>query len=310
MAHTIRTKRAFTLVELLVVIAIIGVLIALLLPAVQQAREAARRMQCSNNLKQLGLALHNYHDTFGTFPSGELTVSRISWQALILPMIEQGALRDQLDTAGAFIGINGSTTVPPWYAIPAIVSTGTTPLAQTVIPGYICPSDPADELNERLKSDDTTYPGAFGKSNYVGAYTAALYNSSGTKTADTKATFYENSKIGFRDIIDGTSNTLIVAERSSKTPYVGSLWIGWHSYAPGATTGDNAFMLRVRINRLSNDSQYAINGTINHASSSSHPGGAQFLLGDGSARFIGETIDIRTFSGLGTINGSEVLGEF
>ncbi|MBA2115175.1 DUF1559 domain-containing protein [Bremerella alba] len=308
MVHHPSTRRGFTLVELLVVIAIIGVLIALLLPAVQQAREAARRMQCSNNLKQQGLALHNYHDVHQSFPSGELTVSRLGWQSLILPMIEQGALHDALDTAGAFTARNTSAD-PAWHNDPDVVSTGTTPLAQTIIDGYICPSDPSGGLNEKIRSDDSNYPGAYGKSNYVGAYTAAFYDSSGTKTADRKATFYENSKVKFRDITDGTSNTLIVGERCTASPFVGSLWIGWHNLT-GPITHSHQFTLRVRINRLSNDTDYPINGNSMHSVSSMHPGGAQFLFGDGSVRFLAETINLQSYAALGTIDGGEVVSEF
>lgn len=308
LTRSLPARRAFTLVELLVVIAIIGVLIALLLPAVQQAREAARRMSCSNNLKQQGLALHTYHDTYLSFPPGELPTSRISWQALILPQIEQSALRDQLETAGAFIG-NGSSN-PLWHNNPAIISDGATPLAKTVISGYMCPSDPLPELNDRFASTDSTYPGVYAKSNYVGAFTAALYDSSGTKTEDRPALFYIARKRNFRDITDGTSNTIAVAERAGAGPYVASMWIGWHNLDGQMITNSFEFALRVRINRLSNDTHYPINGTIAHAASSLHPGGAQFLLCDGSSRFIPETIAIRTYSALGTMDGGEVIGEY
>jgi len=309
MPQKVVSRRGFTLVELLVVIAIIGVLIALLLPAVQQAREAARRMQCSNNLKQLGLALHTYHDIHLSFPPGYVDSNRMSWQSMILPQLEQSALRDQLAAEGAY-DADGSSSAPYWYNNTAIVSTGATPLAQTVIPGYICPSDPSGNLNIKLRSDDMTHPAQYAKSNYVGTYTAAQYNTSGTKTADKNAMFYENSDRKFRDITDGTSNTLLAVERGTVSNYVGSLWIGWHNLSPGGSTGDNYFMLHVRINRLSNDTQYPINGTIGHAASSSHPGGAQFVLGDDSARFISETIDVQTYAALGTIDGGEVVDEF
>ncbi|MCC9604751.1 DUF1559 domain-containing protein [Blastopirellula sp. JC732] len=308
MTHSLPARRAFTLVELLVVIAIIGVLIALLLPAVQQAREAARRMQCSNNLKQQGLALHTYHDAYLSFPPGELTRSRISWQALVLPQIEQSALRDQLETAGAFTA-DGSSSKPYWHSNPAIISTGTTPLAKTILPAYMCPSDPTPELNDRIASTDSTYPGIYAKSNYVGAYTAAYYNAAGTKTEDRKAMFYENSKRKFRDITDGTSNTIAVTERAGVHVYVASLWIGWHDLA-GPIPHSYPFTLRVRINRLSNDTDYAINGTILHSTSSLHPGGAQFLLCDGSSRFISETINMQTYAALGTVDGGEVIGDY
>jgi len=302
-------RRAFTLVELLVVIAIIGVLIALLLPAVQQAREAARRMQCSNNMKQLGLALHNYHDVHKSFPPGQIATNRLNWQALILPMIEQSALHDALNEAGAFIGRTGSTADPVWHNNPDIISTGATPLAETVITGYMCPSDPSDELNERLRSTDMTHPGTYAKSNYVGAYTAALYDDTGAKVEDRPATFYEDSDVKFRDMTDGTSNTLIVGERCGKSPFRASMWIGWHNL-DGPLTHSHKFMVWTRINRVSNDTQYPINGSGEFAVSSLHPGGALCLFGDGSVRFLTETIELQTYAALGTKDGGEVIEEF
>ncbi|TWU22552.1 hypothetical protein Pla52o_36110 [Novipirellula galeiformis] len=299
------TRAGFTLVELLVVIAIIGVLVGLLLPAVQAAREAARRMQCSNNFKQIGLALHNYHDTFNKFPPGEISLSRIGVLALILPQIEQGALHDQLSTAGAFIA-RGTAEAPRWQDNPAIISTGATPLAKTVVPAYICPSDPSPDLNERLKSNVS---GAFAKANYVGVYTSVTYNTAGAKTSDKLATFYNDSEIRFRDIIDGTSNTVVMVERAGISPWNASLWIGWHDLT-GSINNSYQFGLRVRMNRLSNDTDYPINGRGSYAASSLHPGGAQFLRGDGSVVFLPETISLPTYSALGTINEGEVIGEY
>ncbi|QDV71670.1 hypothetical protein Poly24_54090 [Rosistilla carotiformis] len=299
------SRTGFTLVELLVVIAIIGILVGLLLPAVQAAREAARRMQCSNNFKQIGLALHNYHDTYRSFPPGELTVSRLGVLALILPQIEQGPLHDQLSAAGAYIGRN-TATAPAWHSNPAIVSTGTTPLAKTIIPAYICPSDPSSDLNERMKSNDS---GAFAKANYVGIYTAVSYDAAGAKTADRKATFYEDSKVRFRDITDGTSNTIVMVERAGLAPYNSSMWMGWHNL-PGPIDNSYQFSIRTRINRFSNDTDYPISGGSSYAASSAHPGGAQFLRGDGSVTLLPETIDLPTYAALGTIDWGEVIGEY
>ncbi|MEW4565061.1 DUF1559 domain-containing protein [Bremerella sp. JC770] len=304
----LQKPRGFTLVELLVVIAIIGVLIALLLPAVQQAREAARRMTCSNQLKQIGIALHNYHDTFGKLPPGIVTSNQTCWLTHILPQIEQSALYDQIDAVGGFD--------EPWEDIAEMTTTGSPPLAKTVIDGYICPSDTGDGLNNRLgtPSDDET----FGKSNYIGVFTAYHNPTNPTATngsggTDRDATFMDNSKTKFKDITDGLSNTIIVAERGEfKSGPAGSLWIGYHNDFAGAITGSNTekFQVRLRMERSSNDTHYNINGTSVYNPSSNHPGGAQFLRGDASVVFLPETINLRTQAALGTIDGDEVIGEY
>ncbi|PQO43438.1 DUF1559 domain-containing protein, partial [Blastopirellula marina] len=126
--------RGFTLVELLVVIAIIGVLIALLLPAVQQAREAARRMQCTNNLKQIGLAMHNYHDTYQSFPSGFNNYTGWGWAAAILPFVEQRAMYDQINNTQSLMDLSNATILAS---------------AQTQLDNYRCPSDVAPALNDK-----------------------------------------------------------------------------------------------------------------------------------------------------------------
>ena len=301
-----RKKRlhAFTLVELLVVIAIIGVLIALLLPAVQQAREAARRMQCSNQLKQLGLALHNYHDTFLKLPPGYVSNNQISWQVQILPQLEQNALFDAISAVGAFN--------EPWEDIDEMVSVGNPPLAKTIVDAYICPSDAGGELNQRLGGTDGHY---FGKSNYVGVISAyhnptnptATNNAGGT---DRQATFYVNSDTKFRDFTDGLSNTIIVAERAAKrTGPTGSIWVGYHNDW-GGDVSVRAFQIQMRMERMSNDTDYVINGNTVYNPGSEHPGGAQFLRGDGSVVFLSETINLRTQAALGTIDGGEVIGEY
>lgn len=297
-------QHGFTLVELLVVIAIIGVLIALLLPAVQQAREAARRMTCSNKLRQVGIALHNYHDTYGKLPPGRVSTNRISWQVQILPQIEQNALFEAISTVGAFN--------QPWENVAAMTNTGSPPLAKTIVDAYICPSDTGDGINQRLG----TSPNQFGKSNYVGVFSAyhnptdptATNNAGGT---DRDATFYDNSKVKFADVTDGLSNTIIVAERrtgKSSGP-AGSLWVGNHTGFGGAITVWE-FQIRLRMERVSNDTDYNINGNSVYNPSSNHPGGAQFLNGDASVVFLPETINLRTQAALGTIDGGEVIPEY
>ena len=306
-------RNGFTLIELLVVIAIIAILVALLLPAVQQAREAARRSSCKNNLKQIGLALHNYHDTFNLMPPGDMSRSRIAWSALILPQVEQGALFDALTSAGAFH--------QPWQEIPAVTHTGANPLAKSVIPTFVCPSDPGSGVNRRLRGQIDTGSGSltdhfFGKNNYIGSFSAYFNATNPTVSfgggSDRPTVFYQNSGVNFRDVTDGLSNTILVAERATKPLSglpAGGMWIGWHNL-PGPAITVHEFQVRIRINRNTNDTDYVINGSTIYNASSEHKGGAQFLMGDGAVRFISENINIRTYSALGTIDGGEVVGEF
>ena len=310
-------RSGFTLIELLVVIAIIAILVALLLPAVQQAREAARRSSCKNNLKQVGLALHNYHDTFSVLPPGQFTRSHLAWSCMILPMLEEAALYDAIDQAGAFEASAGNDT-PAWDAIPEMTTTGATPWTSQVVAGFICPSDGGSDKNTRLKANISGTDYTFGKSNYVGSYSAYHNPSNATATngnggSDRPTVFYENSKVSFRDFTDGLSNSILVAEREMRNGSgpAGSLWVGYHSQSGSAIAVNvEEFQVRVRIERSSNDTDYNINGNSVYNASSKHAGGAQFLMGDGSVQFLSENIDLRNYAALGTIDGGEVLGEF
>lgn len=278
MSHrTIRT-RGFTLIELLVVIAIIAVLIALLLPAVQQAREAARRTQCKNNLKQLGIALHGYHEQVNAFPPGIVTDAAggylgFGWSAMLLPSLDQGPLFTAL-------GVNTSPFPAPASA-----------LTKTVLPVFVCPSDTGPNLNPN-KGDNA-------KSNYRGlcgnldpTVTANDYNGNGM--------LYYNSRIRFADVSDGTSNTLVIAECALvDTTRVAAIWGGyWAAYNASSQFwgADNA--------------QYRVNGPAVQAPSSKHVGGCHFLLVDGSVRFISENIDGNTLMALVSRSSGEVVGQF
>ena len=160
-----KIHRAFTLVELLVVIAIISMLIALLLPAVQAAREAARRMSCSNNLRQIGIAVHNYHDTFGSFPPAMKATNTVcqgfGWAALVLPFIEQSNLGSQIDFEGNIINTVDADMNPV---------SGNALLAATIIPTYLCPSNNDRQLNE---CPDWWTTGSKSMEDYVSAYKRA-----------------------------------------------------------------------------------------------------------------------------------------
>ncbi len=293
----------FTLIELLVVIAIIAILVALLLPAVQQAREAARRNSCKNNLKQIGLALHNYHDTHNTLPPGyidddplEDVTNRnlIGWGTFILPALEQSALYDSISGAGAF-HVRWSSVADMTTASASVP----TPYGRTVVAAFLCPSDSSVVLNPHAQN--------FAKSNYTGV-AGNTYRRNAAGTLPT-GTFYDNSKVTFRDIRDGLSNTIIIGERSTNPAKAsgaiakyGTVWTG--------NPNDTMYYTQNAITSPTNP-YYGINwpeGRWNFTSP--HAGGAQFLLGDGSVRFLSENIHLPTYGNLGFIADGNVLGEF
>jgi len=307
-------RRGFTLIELLVVIAIIAILIALLLPAVQQAREAARRTQCRNNLKQIGLAMHNYHDAFLVFPPGWIRVgpaaksSDLAWSTYLLPYIDQAPLYNAIGT--------DTSATDPAAATPTSVSfgfnwrDGATGFngnasscgvddAATILEAYICPSDPMGGVNTKLTVNvqgnvtaGTRVTIPVGKSNYVACRTAK--------------TFQQNTRRRIRDFIDGTSNTILVGERTTKNipgkaNFVGGIWIGIRNSAD-----DFLSHTTWGINGIAG----AGFGSSNRGFSSVHVGGAQFLFGDGRVKFLSENIDRKTFQALGTFAGGEVPGQY
>lgn len=276
----------FTLVELLVVIAIIGVLIALLLPAVQQAREAARRMQCTNNLKQLGIALHNYHDTYNALPAAWIRRHasgdpKYGWASMLLPFIEQTALYDQLEP--------GRIALKDRFKASATDTDKS--LLQTPINGYRCPSDVTGKLNDKE---------AFGADHFdiaTANYVCSIsYYDSVTNGTDGDAAFFGNSFLGFEAITDGLSNTLMISERDgansrvvSGANYKAAVWAGvgrgngnGAAYV-GRTTGRAHFPL---------NHDYGSGANAGKGFSSLHPGGVNMLLCDGSVRSVAETVDL------------------
>jgi len=309
MFHSQRNTKAFTLVELLVVIAIIGVLVALLLPAVQAAREAARRMSCGNNLKQLGLGLHNYHDAHLTFPFGinaPLTLidtelpNRLSWMPLLLPFIEQGNIHDQLDfkVTGHVYNATGGWDVA----------------ISTEIPMLMCPSDPA---NPKF------HQGFHG--NYVLSAGSEVFNPSTDRAGTNRnGMFFAQSKIKFRDVTDGTSNTvmgaeLIVVPRDSTSTHDlrgryfntdgGSVFFST-LYTPNTSINDVTQNCRTDFDRAP-CTQVSGNQTDKHFSARSyHAAGAQTVFADGSVHYISDTINGTTWHNLGDRQDGAVLGEF
>ena len=289
--------RGFTLIELLVVIAIIAILIALLLPAVQQAREAARRTSCKNNLKQLGLGLHNYHDTHGCYPPGYIYRPGASgnqlgfgWVAMILPMIDQANLYNEFN-----------------FNLPIFDAANLT-AREKQIPGLLCPSDPVSENNfVEMGSSAERYA--------MGCYVANFGPPDLDATQEKRAgMFSRNSSTRARDIIDGMSNTLCVGERQNGAFRNGASHGNHFEYETtwaGAVrdisdpTDDHGHMVLFQSGHVPNSPQ-----SDDRDVSAPHIGFAQFLLGDGSVRLIGSSIDFGVYTGLSTISGGEVIGEY
>ncbi len=306
-------KRGFTLIELLVVIAIIAILIALLLPAVQQAREAARRSTCKNNLKQLGLALHNYHDTHRVFPFGQqgevggARHRRTCWFQMILPFIDQAPLYK------VFTADNTEYI----HSMPNSIK-------RAVVPSMICPSNPSSP----------SFGGGGSGNGFQGNYVVCFGSNGGPSATSNGAAmdnatnsngmFSRNSKTSMRDITDGTSNTIMGGESITRPGTSG--WGGAGGYWGGAPHGSFAFTTEEPPNSPLPDTVYACKTTsfaqAPCASTSNSPdrhwnfarsfhvGGAQFILADGSVRFISENINRGTYRALGTKSGGETLGEF
>lgn len=298
-------KRGFTLIELLVVIAIIAILIALLLPAVQQAREAARRSQCKNNLKQLGLALHNYHELLNQFPQGSFSNGpRLSWHVSILPQIDQGPLYAQIDFNGVNYNHANYTTI----------------FDPVKIPAYLCPS--ATRTNGHTA--DTTiqtahYYGILGpKVNPTTTWPYTYQCSGVSNTANEcqvpaagahggfgrNGILGRNTKNGLRDITDGSSNTFLVGEISNTRTSAGQDMIGYRRWYRGfdgtASAGSKniAFAINSKTYNGSNDFNDISMG-------SNHTGGAQFLMADGSVKFVSENVDMVVYLATASMNGGE-----
>ncbi len=293
-------RRAFTLIELLVVIAIIAVLIALLLPAVQQAREAARRSQCINNLKQHGLALHNYHDTYNVFSPGWIGAqanaahmegpSGFAWGAHTLPYIDQATLYSQINFNVSLLDPSNDVA------------------RKTVIGVFRCPSDPSSEtwqLGE--EGNPTNILATLPTANYVGSF--------GTEGAEDicvgglfpaaqcagDGMFSHNSKIRMADISDGTSHTILLGEhKSDRTLNWHSTWVGM---VPGGEEATARFLAA---------SDHTPNSPELHIDdfSSWHTGGVHLLFGDGRVRFLTQSVDLGVFRAITTRAGSEVTGDY
>jgi len=299
---TLKRKRpGFTLVELLVVIAIIGVLIALLLPAVQQAREAARRMSCSNNQKQLALALHNYHDTFGSFPpmivrADPDTSPAWAWSALILPMLELSNAHEALQADKLTLSASASTTE------------GEAVLRQS-LPAFKCPSD-SRSLEQTGRSVSGTPLGLSSYPGVNGTGPRAYYGPNGSTTGIFSL---PNEGRQFRDITDGASNTMMVGERHYQLPTNASTtYTQWAGTTHGTQSGSSYYgsmEIAGGTGYPLNEPQ-STNWMFRHWFNSMHPGGAMFSFADGSVHFISDTIDMTTYQNLSNRHDGQTLGEY
>ncbi len=286
-------RRAFSLVELLVVIAVIAILVSLLLPAVQAARGSARAAQCKSNLRQIGLALHHYHDVHGGFPPaflGDVVGWRPSWTwtTFLLPQLEQAGLFDELAvTTSAFGG-------------GALVADTPDPRTQAVLAIYACPADVGPAWNHRKSGHATSsYRGVLGSQNQLTSSYPALIDQNGV--------LYVNSRIGVEDIGDGTSHTLAVGEcrlDPGPTGKRGAIWAGMR----GAS--DNTLWLSDTVWWANAEPDWLLNGPGEQAFSSHHPGGVHFTFADGSVRFVADTIEGETLGLLAARNDGEPVGEF
>jgi prepilin-type N-terminal cleavage/methylation domain-containing protein/prepilin-type processing-associated H-X9-DG protein len=309
-----RTARlAFTLIELLVVIAIIAILIGLLLPAVQKVREAANRMKCSNNLRQLSLACHQYHDAYGALPTG--TVDQISgdiayndrrnWLFFVLPYMEQTALYNNY-----YSWVAGGGVRPWWYE----------PNRMLVIPTYYCPSD---SNSPKTRTHEDLGPGSDQgfHSNYVGCSGSTAFNPGGSRGGDLNGIFYYQSSTRLPEITDGTSNTLLISEilvapddNPGGHDVRGRMWnpanqgsILFSTFHPPNTSAPDALQYCQPIRSAPCT---ATTTNINLSARSVHAGGVNVGMADGSTRFVTNGIAPATWQSLGTRAAGDLAGDF
>ncbi len=303
MRSLLKNRKGFTLIELLVVIAIIAILIALLLPAVQQAREAARRSACKNNMKQIGLALHNYHDTHRIFPPGGFnnegaTTSathgnQMSYAVMILPYMDQAPLYGKFDFNKRY-GLSPNEN-----------------LGDAKIPAYLCPS--SNQTRDAFESEHTTlhYYGNMGpigtgyltpetiQDSTTGANESFALQGVLLSVGFTDSGFTAERKVRIRDITDGTSNTIMVGEISTHEFVTGTLkYRVW-------TRGGNEFGISMKNVRFGINTTGYTNAFGDLSFASNHVGGCHLLFADGSVHFTSENVDMNLYLNTASRNGNE-----
>ncbi len=328
-----RLRRGFTLVELLVVIAIIGILVGLLLPAVQAAREAARRMSCSNNARQLGLSLHNYESAHKRLPPSRISVTtpvrnEQSWTAMILPYIEMSNV------------YSGYTFNTPWYA--AVND----PMTKVTIPTMLCPSAPstrdlpAQSLYAALTRSTRSDSPLWGYADYasLNAIRNSVFTIAGLPSLGTRETFGALGRgpdgVKMSSITDGLSNTIVIAEaagrpsmyvsgRKSINPRTGNIaagsnvtadgW-GWADINAGFSV-DGASVTGLQNDTSSSGTVTMVGNCLMNCTNDSeiyafHTGGANFVFADGSIQFLSAGIDAKTLVALMTRDFGDIVGDF
>jgi prepilin-type N-terminal cleavage/methylation domain-containing protein/prepilin-type processing-associated H-X9-DG protein len=264
-------RRAFTLIELLVVIAIIGVLVAMLLPAVQAAREAARRSSCSNNLRQMGIALNSYHAAIRTYPPGcvDPDERRLAWSTYLLPYIEETAAWNLYNQQALY------------YAAANRQSTS------TIIPAYLCPSTVrTTKARTGNTTGDVNGNGVYDPGDFMGMIDyGGMFGWADSPTYANGVMIYDSS-VSMRQVFDGSSHTIIVAEDSGRGTSMDGEW----------ADGENIFDVGVQVNTLQNNEMW-----------SDHPGGAQALFCDGSVHYLADELSLTVLVALCTRDGGEVI---
>lgn len=307
-----RLHRGFTLIELLVVIAIIAVLVALLLPAVQQAREAARRSQCKNNLKQLGLAIHNYHDVNNSLPIGVHSRWGQSWTWAVLPFLEQSSVFDimpqPINDDGVWTGTDARSL--------ALIQ-----IARTSVPVFLCPTQPGgpkepdnvNGLTGRAMNSYLANAGGDARNDNLGA--DGMDRSNGLFHAIDMAGG-QGRTFQLRDVTDGLSNTVLAGETeyikiTSSDCGVCDRFLFYHINADSGAGSDFSEVLGSTYYPINNSAAASGSNARENGFGSFHTGGAQILFGDGQVKFVSEDVDlIGIWRALGSRSGEELVGAF